>query len=114
MWTLRLYVAGDSPKSKAAIANLKRLGYVDDERFAKTKALSAAQNKHHGRRRAFMELIKSGVKGEVADALLARESLDGDQVRRMRFDGELLILSTDVRKAGAMVRHTLTWKKLHA
>ena len=25
----------------------------------------------------------------------------GDQVRRMRFDGELLVLSTDVPKAGA-------------
>ncbi|HJR61951.1 MAG TPA: lipocalin-like domain-containing protein [Vicinamibacterales bacterium] len=36
----------------------------------------------------------------------------GHQVRRMRFDGELLVLSTDVPKAGAMVRHTLTWKKL--
>lgn len=36
----------------------------------------------------------------------------GDQVRRMRFDGELLILSTDVPKGGAMVRHTLTWKRL--
>jgi hypothetical protein len=35
-----------------------------------------------------------------------------DQVRRMRFDGDLLILSTDVPKGGAMVRHTLTWKKL--
>jgi hypothetical protein len=35
-----------------------------------------------------------------------------DQVRRMRFEGELLILSTDVPKAGATVRHTLTWKKL--
>ena len=36
----------------------------------------------------------------------------GHQVRRMRFEGELLILSTDVLKGGAMVRHTLTWKKL--
>jgi len=36
----------------------------------------------------------------------------GDQVRSMRFDGELLILSTDVRKAGGLVRHTLTWKKI--
>jgi hypothetical protein len=36
----------------------------------------------------------------------------GDQVRRMRFDGDLLILSTDVPKGGALVRHTLTWKKL--
>ena len=46
--------------------DLVRMGYVDDERFAKTKALSAAQHKQHGRRRAFLELIKSGIKGNVA------------------------------------------------
>jgi regulatory protein len=31
--------------------DLTRLGYLDDERFARTKALSAAEHKHHGRRR---------------------------------------------------------------
>lgn len=36
----------------------------------------------------------------------------GDQIRRMRFDGDLLILSTDVPKGGALVRHTLTWQRL--
>ena len=36
----------------------------------------------------------------------------GDQVRRMRFDGELLVLSTEVVKGGALVKHSLTWKKL--
>ena len=36
----------------------------------------------------------------------------GRQVRRMRFDGDLLVLSTDVAKGGVFVRHTLTWKKL--
>ncbi len=36
----------------------------------------------------------------------------GDQVRRLRFEGDLLILSTDVPKGGALVRHVLTWKKL--
>ena len=36
----------------------------------------------------------------------------GNQVRSMRFDGDLLVLSTDVAKAGALVRHSLTWKKL--
>jgi regulatory protein len=51
--------------------DLARLGYVDDERFAKNKALSAAQYKHHGRRRAMVELLKSGVKGETA-----RKALD--------------------------------------
>jgi regulatory protein len=55
----------------AVLDDLVRLGYVDDERFAKTKALSAAQYKHHGRRRAFMELRKAGVTNEVADKALA-------------------------------------------
>src|SRR3954447_24961254 len=50
--------------------DLARMGYLDDARFAKTKALSAAQHKHHGRRHAFMELIKAGVKKDVADAAL--------------------------------------------
>ncbi len=50
----------------AVIENLARMGYIDDARFATTKALSAAQNKKHGRRRAFVELIKCGVKSEVA------------------------------------------------
>jgi regulatory protein len=45
---------------------LERLGYIDDKRFATAKALSAAQHKHHGKRRAAVELIKAGVKGETA------------------------------------------------
>jgi SOS response regulatory protein OraA/RecX len=48
------------------LEELKRLGYIDDARFAKTKALSAAQHKHHGPRRAMVELMKAGVKKDVA------------------------------------------------
>ena len=55
----------------AVLDDLARMGYVDDERFAKTKALSAAQYKHHGRRRAMVELMKSGVKGDVAQRAVA-------------------------------------------
>ena len=36
----------------------------------------------------------------------------GNQVRRLRFVGDLLVLSTEVEKAGAMVHHVLTWKKV--
>lgn len=36
----------------------------------------------------------------------------GDQVRRLKFDADLLVLSTEVEKAGAMVNHVLTWKKV--
>src|SRR5438874_4740171 len=54
----------------SVLDDLTRMGYVDDERFAKTKALSAAQHKQHGRRRAFMELRKAGVSGDVADKAL--------------------------------------------
>ena len=48
----------------ASVADqLVELGYLDDARFAKTKALAAAQHKHHGRRRAKIELMKAGVRG---------------------------------------------------
>jgi regulatory protein len=50
----------------ATLDDLARLGYVNDARFAQTKALSAAQHKHHGRRRAMVELFKAGVVGETA------------------------------------------------
>ena len=36
------------------------MGYLDDERFARTKALSAAQHRQHGPRRAMAELLKAG------------------------------------------------------
>jgi regulatory protein len=51
---------------EAAIADLARMGYLDDARFAKSKALSAAEHKHHGPRRAMLELMKAGVKSDVA------------------------------------------------
>jgi len=54
----------------AVLDELARLDYVNDERFAKTKAMSAAEHKHHGRRRAFVELLKSGVKPDVANRAL--------------------------------------------
>lgn len=52
------------------LADLERLDYINDERFAKTKALSAAQYKQHGRRRAFIELLKNGVKPTIANQAL--------------------------------------------
>lgn len=54
------------PIVEGVLDDLMRLGYVDDERFARTKASSAAEHKKHGRRRAMVELLRSGVKGDVA------------------------------------------------
>jgi regulatory protein len=55
---------------EGVLDDLQRLGYVDDARFAKSKALSAAQHKHHGKRRAMQELMRSGVKSSVAKVAL--------------------------------------------
>lgn len=60
-----------APLMDSVLDDLERLGYLDDERFAKTKALSAAQHRHHGKRRAMVELLKSGVPGDIA-----RKALD--------------------------------------
>ena len=35
----------------------------------------------------------------------------GQQVRKMRFEGDRLVLSADVRKSGDTVTHTLTWER---
>jgi hypothetical protein len=35
----------------------------------------------------------------------------GEQVRKLRFDGERLVLSADVKKGGAIVTHSLTWER---
>jgi regulatory protein len=55
---------------EAVLEDLSRMGYLNDERYARTRALAAAQHKHHGRRRAFLELIRVGIKGDVADRAL--------------------------------------------
>jgi regulatory protein len=54
----------------AVLDDLARLGYVDDEQFAKSKATSSARYKHHGRRRALVELRRAGVTGDVAERAL--------------------------------------------
>jgi regulatory protein len=54
----------------AVIADLVRMGYLDDAAFAKARASSAARYKQHGKRRAKTELMRAGVSGEVADAAL--------------------------------------------
>jgi regulatory protein len=48
------------------LADLQRMGYLDDVRFAKTKALSAAEHRKHGQRRAMVDLLKSGVDNTTA------------------------------------------------
>ena len=55
----------------AVLEDLVRLGYVNDAQFARSKAASAAKVRHHGRRRAMVELKKAGVGGEVAERALA-------------------------------------------
>jgi regulatory protein len=79
----------------AVLDDLVRLGYVDDERFAKTKAMSAAEHKHHGKRRALIELRRAGVSAAVAgsavedvyashDSIAAARALAEKQVSRLR------------------------------
>jgi regulatory protein len=66
------------------LEELKRLGYIDDERFAKTKALSAAQHKHHGPRRAMVELMRAGVKKDVAEVAVGEVYESNDNVAEAR------------------------------
>lgn len=61
----------DAETIAGVLDDLERLGYVDDAKFAAAKVESAAKVRHHGRRRAAIELLKKGVTGESA-----RQALD--------------------------------------
>jgi regulatory protein len=54
------------------LKELTKLGYVDDERFARARVTLAAERKHHGRRRAMMDLLQRGVSQKVAAETLAK------------------------------------------
>ncbi len=59
------------PVIDGVLDDLTRMNYLDDARFARARAESAAKVKHHGRRRAMMELTRRGIGRDVADAALA-------------------------------------------
>ena len=60
--------------------DLARMDYLDDARFARAKAESAANVKHHGRRRAQLELARRGVDRDVADAALSAVYSKGQSI----------------------------------
>jgi hypothetical protein len=45
------------------------------------------------------------------EGALNPEWVGGEQVRKLRFDGEHLVLSADVTKNGEIVTHSLTWER---
>ena len=70
------------------LEDLARLGYLNDEQFARTKALSASQHKHHGPRRAMVELLKAGVQGNVARDAVAEVFESGEAAQNARLLAE--------------------------
>ncbi len=46
------------------------------------------------------------------DGALNPRWVGGEQVRKVKFDGDLLVLQADVRKNDQKIRHVLTWRKL--
>ncbi len=63
---------------------LEEMGYVNDKKFAETRAELSAKYKHHGPNRARIELAKKGVKGEVARQAVEHvyESNDNSAIAR--------------------------------
>jgi regulatory protein len=51
---------------EGVLDDLQRMNYLDDAKFAVSKAASSARYKHHGPRRAMAELLRAGVKSEIA------------------------------------------------
>ncbi len=62
----------------AVVAECRRLGYVDDEKFAAGKASDAAKLKGHGKRRAVQELVAKGVDRSTAESAAEEAYADID------------------------------------
>lgn len=62
----------DAATIESVLDDLERLNYVDDAKFAQAKVEQAAKVRHHGRRRAAIELLKAGVKGEAGRIALEK------------------------------------------
>jgi regulatory protein len=56
----------DAATIESVLDSLQKSGYINDAKFAQSNVESSAKSRHHGRRRAAMELLKKGVKGEDA------------------------------------------------
>jgi regulatory protein len=68
------------PIIEGVLDDLQRMGYIDDARFALAKAASAARHKHHGPRRAVAELMRAGIKSDVAKKAAAEVYAANDSV----------------------------------
>jgi regulatory protein len=65
---------------ETVLSDLQRMGYLDDAKFAGAKAASSAGRKHHGPRRAMAELLRAGVKSEIAKTATAAVYATTDSV----------------------------------
>ena len=68
------------PIIDGVLDDLTRMNYLDDARYARAKAESAAKVKHHGRRRAQLELTRRGISRDVADAALGAVYTKGESL----------------------------------
>lgn len=104
----------------AALDDLVRLGYVNDEQFAAGRAAAAAQQRHHGPRRALAELAKAGVAPAVAqqavhsvftqtDSLAVARALAEKQAPRLR---KLDPLAARRRLAGMLARRGFEYETI--
>ncbi len=64
----------------AVVAECKRLGYVDDAKYAAGRAGDAATLKRHGKQRAVQELLAKGVDKSTAESAATAAYADVDPV----------------------------------
>jgi regulatory protein len=83
------------PLIEQALGDLAKLGYVDDEQFARARVALAAERKHHGKRRATDDLLQRGVSQQVAEQTVGQTYGSG---------GELMAATKLAEKHAARLR----------
>ncbi len=105
---------------ESVLDDLTRMGYLDDERFAREFAASAARRRQFGRRRSMMELMKKGIARPTAERALdevyqthddlaaARRLIEKKAASLKRLDPQ----AARRRLAGQLLRHGFDYETI--
>ena len=95
----KLHRKGHADVADAVIESLTGTGLLDDQRYARAWVGARTGRKAEGRRRLVAELVKRGVAGSVAEAVVDEELPVAEEQELLRSSAEALLASGHSRDA---------------
>ncbi|MBI1372032.1 MAG: hypothetical protein GC159_04635 [Phycisphaera sp.] len=95
----------DADVAEAVVADLERIGYLDDERYARALIDTQRASKPAGRRLLSQKLMQKRVPRDVAERVLSEADEEYDAVAEARALAEKKLASSSMARADAATRY---------